>query len=199
MVAKLRVSLPADDTFVKKVKTIQHNLDKHGLHLLLHNKKKKYEEFQRKLRCHNVRLKESMEIMKLFQNDRELYQPSVLEFAEKSSSLQKEDSDEFYIHQKNWMCANELMINNNEAINEVFFKRGMKIMKATAGCLYIFLEAESVEKLDSFWNQYQEGTLTNDFRRLLFSGGTSDFTLTIKEDNYKKYRAFLGKFFYELT
>ena len=191
------------DSFENDIKGITEDLETYAFQLGLKDNPgidKDIRDYKKKHGCHIDRLKDSIETLTLLSNNENETnrKTHILQYAQKSCKLIKDNSDEFYKHNRNWKDMNDVMLKSNEVLTSLFSKKGMKISNAMTGCLLFFLEAESIQKLDSFWTEYQDGELANTLRKAIFGGSTSisDLTLIITEDKYLGYRKFLGKCFY---
>ena len=185
-----------DDRFQMNVKKITQDLDNYGFQLCHESVDNgKLTEYKRKCDCLKERLKESIVLINAFcdEDDKERKE-NILQFARNSCDMIKENNDEFYMHQERWKVMNDMMKSSNEILETLLNSRGLKRKKMVSNSLYILLEAERVEELDNFWEEYQDGRLRKEFQRILFIGGSSDLSIVITEHNYRQYRKYLRKF-----
>ena len=186
------------DGFESQIKALSRELQKHGFDSLKSGGN--MVEYKRKCDCFNYRLNESVNLVNaLCDEGDKMRKEEILELARKCSSLIKENKDEFYKVQEGWKLMNEVMKGFNAPLDSLLSSRGVKRRKIMSNSLYILLEAESVEKLDRLWTDYQEGALTKEFQQKLFSGKSSVLQLIITAENYRKYRNYLGRFIFSMV
>ena len=188
-------NLDTDNDFQSEIKRITKDLENYGFVLCLEGcDDEKIREYNRNCECLNQRLHESIVLINAFdEHNDKLRKDNILKMAEKSYSMIKDGNDEFYKLQERWKLMNDRMKNNNSVMDSLLCPRGMKRRRMMSNSLYVLLEAESVEKLDTFWKDYQEGHLKAEFQQKLFSGISSTLQIKITEQNYKKYRQVLGR------
>ena len=182
-----------DDTFQTEITAIISDLDKKGFDRL--NSDEDIGEYRRKCGCFKQRLHESIVLLNAFSDDGyQMRKEEILKLARKSSKMIAENNDDFYKHQNGWKLMNESMKGSSATLNSMLLQRGIKRRKVMSNSLFILLEAESVEKLDVFWEEYQDGRLIRDLQQELFSRESSSLTIVITEENYTNYRRILGRF-----
>ena len=150
-------------------------------------------EYKKKCACFHDRLNESVLLINAFSDEAaDSRKENIMQTAQKACAMIKENNEEFYEFQKDWDLMNDLMKRKNKVLDSLS-EKGVTVCSVIPSSLYFLLEAESVEKLDRFWEEYKEGTLTNEFQQKLFSCSHVDLTVLITEDNYMRYRVYLGK------
>ena len=188
------INIDTDNEFQIEIKNITKDLENHGFDICLDGcDDEKLREYNRKCECFNQRLNESIILINAFDEHIEVRKDKILKMAEKSYSMIKDGNDEFYKLQEGWKLMNDRMKNNNSVMDSLLCPRGMKRRRIMSNSLYVLLEAESAERLDSFWKEYQEGYLTAAFQEKLFSGNSSTLQIVIIEENYRKYRQVLRR------
>ena len=185
-----------DDAFAREIKEMTDDMENHCFCLSLEDNKdnEKLYEFSKKSKCHNNRLNDSIILSNALNacsdNSR---MANIVEIAKRSCTFIKDDiDDKFYKLQERWKDLNKIMEDNNRIYLAPFLsQKGLTQRKLMQSSLYLFLEVENVQKLDSVWEEYKEGTLTKEFRQQLFPDANFEFSISIAEDNYKQYRIFL--------
>ena len=185
-------SVQVDSPFKEKITAIEDDLLRHESTLGI-SEHSDYESFNEKYKLHNERLKCSLVLLRAF-NDSS-FETEILTWASKSSELIKKDDEHFYVFQRRWKEFNDRLKERNN-VHDMLSSWGMKKRKIDTSSLYIFLQAENIEKLDSFWKEYTSGMITKQVRKILFmndTGETDESTLvvTITEENYVRYRTFI--------
>ena len=184
-----------DDVFQTDITAIINSLDKAGFDRL--HSGDDIAEYKRKCDCFKQRLHESIVLLNAFSDDGyQMRKEEILKLARKSSKMIAENNDDFYKHQNGWKLMNESMKESSTTLNSLLLQRGIKQRKVMSNSLFILLEAESVENLDLFWKEYQDGRLIRELQKVLFPRETSNLTFAITEQNYENYRKFLGWFIF---
>ena len=185
-------SVTVDSPFKEKITAIEDDLLRHEstLGISEHND---YEAFNEKYKLHNERLKCSLVLLRAF-NDSS-FETEILTWASKSSELIKKDDGHFFIFQRRWKEFNDRLKERNN-VHDMLSSWGMKKRKIDISSLYIFLQAENIKKLDSFWKEYTAGTITKQIKQILFMNDTDEtdesiLLVTITEENYVRYRTFI--------
>ena len=149
------------------------------------------QEYQKKCRCFKVTLSESINLLNIFSDHTtESRKENILKLAQDSCAMIKTNNEEFYQLQKRWESMNCVMKDTSVVFNSL---SGMTTANVLFSSLFLLLEAESVQTLDRFWQEYREGKVKTEFQQKLFSGRESELTVNITEENYKQYRKFLGR------
>ena len=184
------------DSFASEIADIQADLIDHLCKLGSENSR--YVKFNKHLKVHNERVKSSVNILHMgYSGNEDEMKSNILEFARKSQTMMKrDDSDVMNIH-KHWKVVNDRLQDNLDLF-PTLQEYGIKKKKMKLCSIYIFLEAESVQHLDSFWEEYVHGSLTEKIQHQLCKGHVdkdvdSGLSLYISEENYTAYRKYLGK------
>ena len=152
------------------------------------------QEYKKKGGCFHDRLNESILLVNAFSDEAtKSRQENILQTAQKACAMIKENNDEFYMFQEKWGTMNDFMKRTNTSLNSLS-KKGIIVYNVIPSSLYLLLEAESVQKLDTFWEEYTEGSLTKEFQQKLFSGRRANLAVNISEENYIQYRKYLGRY-----
>ena len=182
-----------EDEFSKETKAIIQDLEKYGFELF-HRGGTALQEYKKKCGCFHDRLNESILLINAFTDEAtNTRKEKILQTAQKACAMIKENNDEFYGFQENWNIMNDCMKRTNTSLNSLS-EKGIIVYNVIPSSLYLLLEAESVQKLDNFWQEYTEGCLSKEFQQKLFSGRRSDLTVHITEENYTQYRKYLGMY-----
>ena len=184
-----------DDKFETEIQAITEDLENYAFHLV-DKGDMDLEEYRKKSGCLRARFKESITLINAFSDGTfSSRKENILTLARKGSRMIKEGNDAFYKLHNDWGLLLDEMKGNNEVLNSLLAPKGVICSQALINSLYLLLEAESVDKLDSLWEEYQKGHLTKECRQKLFSGKSSNLQIFITEENYRKYRHVLGRFF----
>ena len=184
------------DCFQDEISKIQNDLNNHLMKIAANNNR--FSEFNTHLRVHNERLKESANILIALCPDRvDEIKEGILEMVKTSQTMMtSNDSGICDIHH-NWKEMND-RLQETTYIDSLFRSKGMAKRKIISASIYVFLQAESVQHLDSFWTEYLQGTLTDEIRNQIGKGLTNEdsriaLTCYISEENYAQYRKYIGK------
>ena len=188
---ELVVKNETDHAFQKDIKSITTKLDNYGFELC-RTVGADMQEYQKKCRCFKVTLSESINLISIFNDDTvDSKKKHILKLAQDSAAMIKTNNEEFYQLQKRWESMNTTMKDTTVVFNAL---SGMTTANVLFSSLFLLLEAESVQTLDRFWQEYREGKVKTEFQQKLFSGRESELTVFNTEENYKQYRKFLGRF-----
>ena len=186
------------DCFHDEISKIQNDLNNHLMKIATNNNR--FSEFNKHFRVHNERLKESADILiALCPDSVDEKKEGILEMVKTSQIMMTSyDSGICDIHH-NWKEMNN-RLQESTYIDSLFRSKGMAKRKIVSSSIYIFLQAESVQHLDSFWTEYLQGTLTDEIRNQIGKGLTNEdrslgFSLYINKENYEQYRKYIGKFY----
>ena len=180
-----------DKKFDADISKIGKQLVKYGNELTRSNGED-FELYNARYKLHNVRLRESLILLNaLCDDDQEQYKKELLEFVQTSSSLIRQRSESFDQFQRRWKEMNDRRRENYELD---CLRSGIKKRKLMTNSIYIFLQSESMETLDLFWQEYLDGTLKSKLQKTMFRRSKDDntsITITITEDNYNRYRKYI--------
>ena len=190
-----------EDSFVYKIREIQSDLRRYESDLGV-NRSKYFDEFDKRFKVFNDRLDESLKIIlvkDLFTtNEVEKIENDILKWSRTCSNMMKDNDSRFYEIQGNWAKLNE-RLKQITSIESILTRYGMTKRKVAVSSVYIFLEASSVQHLDSFWKVYLAGKLEEEIRQSLLEVRTEEhvdasLTVEISDQNYSCYRMYLGRF-----
>ena len=187
--------------FKQEITRIGDALLEHSNALAVSTENDEFDRFNEKHHIFNTRLKTSVILLNaVSDDDKEKCEKLVLEVANTSSSLIKEGDDGFTVIQKRWQELNKRMSETYIGVYPML--GGLKKRKVLTNSLYIFLQADNVDALDTFWKEYLDGTLkskilTTMFRRSKNRG--ANICITATEVNYRRYRTYLGELYLHIN
>ena len=173
----------------------------------IHEKRTAQHETYNKIKTrHELHLKECKDSKKIYNRfyredakRRTKRKQMILEYVKESAKLIWEKNEKFDEHNKKWRDFNQAITETNEVkrLNQYLCEKGADV-RYKSSSLYAFLTFESVEQLDVFWREYNDGILLKEIQEVYFSGSSeeklSTVTVVISEENYKSYRSFLGMY-----
>ena len=182
--------------FERKISSINDSIEDEGFGVLFTGSSKNWEERKKRSELHFERTKESLAIFCAFYsgND-ENRMDNILKLVKKSCELIDKEDNAFYELNHRWKEMNQLMIQKSNQIKRLevgFEEKGIKIIRTDFSSLYLFLQCNDIDRLDSLWSEYSTGQLLDEMRKHF--GDYSYIRITINEDNYKMYRKFLRKY-----
>ena len=170
------------------------NLELETFRCKLFLKKEEFEEFGRKMKIHNARLKKSLKYRSIFHSEkRDL---NILKIIQESCNYIKNCKDDFYEFEKQWKEFNDQMKQTSK-LHTMLKEENAHISDSITGSLYLLIVFQNVSDLDSFWNGYIDGKLKEVFCSAVLPqhNRTSDLYISISFTNYMAYRdqQFVGK------
>ena len=183
----------SEKVIIKDISRIGEDLVMYGNDLAQRNDEY-FEKYYAMQKLHNVRTKDSLTLLDgLCDEDQEKYKTEILKFVQVSSQLIKERNETFYKFQRRWEGMNDIMRENYKID---FLLSGIKKRRLMTNSVYLFLQAENVERLDLLWKEYLDETLNSEIQRTMFRGlkergGSVNIVMT--DGNYNRYRQYLGE------
>ena len=189
-----------ENKFDKDISRIGQDLSDYGTQLSIESTRDDtFETYDKRHEIYNERLMESLEILyQLYGDDKDKCEKAILKVAKQCKKKMKEGSDESDVILRRWKNLNKRWNQSYYQVKQIL--RGINTRKVLNHSVYLFLQAENVEALDLFWREYFDGTLKSKLLATMLKNSranSENISITVTEENYMRYRAYIGKSIFE--
>ena len=184
----------SENEVYREIYKLGDELIEYGNNLAITSEGEEFDKFNEMHQVFNERLKESCILLhKIYGDDKRKCEKQILLMIKTCSSMIKERRNTFMVKQKQWKEMNDRMSEMYLVVGPLL--EGMNKRKLMTNSLYMFLQADSVEALDMFWQEYLDGTLKSKFMTTMYRSRDSgaSISITVTENNYRRYRTYIGK------